>query len=78
MKITIEEKNLYLTNVFSPTYIEWINNDPLVQSRKEVFFMTDFVPSEAVSYGILGLRKPTVTRSGIEVIACCNALNGWG
>lgn len=56
---------------------KWINNDPtMVVSEAMVSVNIDI--HQAVKWGVLGAEKPNVTRSGVEAIACPNALNGWG
>lgn len=75
----IETKKDNLIGIFTTLdeYSIWICSDPVVAPERMVLQL-DFDPVKAASYGILGSNVPTVTRSGIEVLACCNALNGWG
>ena len=76
------ETNIKTPTSFSIKYrIEpssnWNYADPVVRGEK-ILAIENFDPCKALHYGILGIYKPTVTRSEIEGIACCNALNGWG
>lgn len=74
-----ETKNDNLIGIFTilDEYPTWVCSDPMV-TPEQMLLQLDFDPVKATSYGILGSNVPTVTRSGIEVLACCNALNGWG
>lgn len=77
MKTETKKSNLIGIFAISDEYSTWVYSDPVV-TPEITFLQSDFDPIKAVSYGILGSHVPTVTRSGIEVLACCNALNGWG
>jgi len=73
----MKTENLAKAFIISEEYPRWICLNPVVTPERAVL-RSKFDPVKALSYGILGSSLPTVTRSGIEVLACCNALNGWG
>lgn len=77
MQIETKKDNLIGIFTISDEYPAWVCSDPVIAPERAILKL-DFDPIKAVSYGILGSNIPTVTRSGIEVLACCHALNGWG
>lgn len=77
MQIETKKDSLIRIFTISDEYPTWICSNPVVTPER-MLLQLDFDPVKAASYGILGSNVPTVTRSGIEVLACCNALNGWG
>lgn len=77
MQIETKKDNLIGIFTISDEYPVWVCSDPVIIPERAVLKL-NFDPIKAASYGILGSNIPTVTRSGIEVLACCNALNGWG
>jgi len=77
MQIETKKDDLIEIFAISDEYPTWVCSDPVVSPERMVL-QPNFDPIKALSYGILGSHVPTVTRSGIEILACCNALNGWG